>query len=56
MMKKKFGESILILSKILNSKNANRLKLSNVVYKYLGYGHFKLGEHEKSIKFYRKIA
>lgn len=56
MMKKKFKDAIQFLNKALLHRKVNKLNLTNLIYKYLGYGYFKEGEHDKSIKFYKKIS
>jgi tetratricopeptide (TPR) repeat protein len=44
------------LLKVLHHKRIEKLFISSLVYKYLGYGYFKLGDYAKSIKSYQKIA
>jgi len=31
------------------------MRIQSLVYKYMGYGYFKISEYGKSIKFYQKI-
>jgi tetratricopeptide (TPR) repeat protein len=56
MMKKKSQEAIDILNTIVLNKKCEEMRILSLLYKYLGYGYFKISEYAKSIKYYQKVT
>jgi hypothetical protein len=56
MMKKKSQEAIDILNGIVANKKCEDMHILSLIYKYLGYGYFKISEYAKSIKYYQKVT
>jgi tetratricopeptide (TPR) repeat protein len=55
MMKKKSQEAIAILLPIANHKKNIELNIQSLVYKYIAYGYFKIGQYAQAAKYYHKI-
>lgn len=55
MMKKKSQEAIDLLLKIVTNKKCQELNIQALLFKYLGYGYFKISEYAKCIKYYQKL-
>ena len=56
MMKKKSEEALNTLKSIANSPICEKLGIVSLIFKYQGYGYFKLSQYRESIQCYSQLS